>query len=203
MPDWRGDCVVIVGSGPSAAGAERELASRGRAVRVIVVNDSWRLCADADVAYACDGAWWKARQGLAPAFAGIRLTHDAGACAMFPGLRQVGIVRGCDEILTGEPGILGDGGNSGFQAINLAVQCGAARLILVGFDMRIDRGIHWHGKHDRGLSNPTERLLAKWRGIIDGQAPRLAELGVDVVNTSAVSALEAFPKRPLIEALQC
>jgi hypothetical protein len=203
LPAWRGDRAVIVGSGPSAAGAERELARRGRGVRVVAVNDSWRLCPDADIAYGCDGAWWKARQGLAQTFSGLRLTHDAGACIAFPGLRQVGIARGCDEILVGEPGILGDGGNSGFQAINLAVQCGARLLVLVGFDLRIDRGVHWHGKHGRGLNNPTERNLDRWRGIIDGSAPRLHELGVAVINASEVSALEAFPKLSLTEALQC
>jgi len=122
---------------------------------------------------------------------------------MFPGLRQVGIARGRDEILLDEPGVLGDGGNSGFQAINLALQYGSAKLILVGFDMRLDLGVHWHGKHGRGLNNPTARNLAKWRGIIDGCAPRLSELGVAVINASAVSALEAYPKMSLIEALQC
>lgn len=196
LPAWRGGRAVIVGSGPSAAGAERSLASRGRSVHVIAVNDSWRLCPDADVAYACDGAWWKARQGLA-SFQGLRLTHDAGACALFPGLRQVGIARGRDEILASEPGVLGDGGNSGFQAINLAVQCGARQLILVGFDMRLDRGIHWHGKHGRGLNNPNGANVARWRCIIDGCAPQLAAMGVSVVNCSAVSMLEAFPKLPL------
>lgn len=133
----------------------------------------------------------------------MRLTHDAAACLLFPGLRQVGIARGRDEILLEAPGVLGDGGNSGFQAINLAVQCGATKLILVGFDMRLDLGIHWHGKHDRGLNNPTARNLAKWRGVIDGRAAQLAELGVDVINASAVSALEAYPKMSLAEALQC
>lgn len=131
------------------------------------------------------------------------MTHDAAACLAYPGLRQVGIARGRDEILLDQAGILGDGGNSGFQAINLAVQCGATKLILVGFDMRLDLGVHWHGKHGRGLNNPTVKNLARWRGIIDGCAARLAELGVIVINASAVSALEAFPKMSLTEALQC
>jgi hypothetical protein len=200
LPAWCGGRAVIVASGPSAAGADRVLAGRGRDVRVIGVNDSWRLCPDADIVYACDGAWWTARQGLA-SFSGLRLTHDAGACATFRGLRQVGIARGRDEILLEQPGILGDGGNSGFQAINLAVQCGARQLILVGFDMRLDLGVHWHGRHGRGLNNPNGGNIARWRYIIDGQAQRLAELGVSVVNCSLVSALEAFPKLPLEEMI--
>lgn len=112
-------------------------------------------------------------------------------------------MRGCDEILVDQPGVLGDAGNSGFQAVNLAVQLGARRLLLIGFDMRLDLGIHWHGKHGRGLNNPTEANVAKWRRILDAAAPRLAALGVSVVNCSAVSALEAYPKMTLTEALQC
>jgi hypothetical protein len=38
-------------------------------------------------------------------FKGLRLAHDAGACAAFPGILQVAIARGCDEILAGEPGV--------------------------------------------------------------------------------------------------
>ena len=133
----------------------------------------------------------------------MRLTHDVAACLAYPGLRQVGIVRGCDEILVDRPGILGDGGNSGFQAINLAVQCGAAKIILIGFDMRLDHGVHWHGKHGRGLNNPSERNLAKWRRGLDGLAPWFDALGVRVINCSAVSALEAYPKMSLTGALQC
>lgn len=112
-------------------------------------------------------------------------------------------MRGCDEILTGTPGVLGDFGNSGGQALNLAVQCGVAKIIMVGFDMRLDHGVHWHGKHGRGLNNPSELNLAKWRRGLDGLAPRFAELGVSVVNASAVSALEVYPKMSLAEALQC
>lgn len=170
-------------------------------MRVLAVNEGYRLAA-ADVVYSCDGAWWKARQGLAE-FKGRRLTHDATACVAFPGIDQVAIARGRDEILTDAPGVIGDGGNSGFQAINLAVQFGAAKIILIGFDMRIDRGLHWHGKHGRGLNNPSDLNVAKWRRVIDGAAPRLASLGVAVINCSAVSALEAFPKLNLLEALQC
>lgn len=201
MPDWRGKTCIVIGSGPSAAGSAAELGKLDRGIRILAVNDSWQLAA-ADVVYACDGAWWKARQGLAQ-FKGLRLTHDATACVQFPGILQIAIARACDEILTGEPGLVGDSGNSGFQALNLAVQFGAVKIILIGFDMRLDLGLHWHGKHGRGLNNPSALNIAKWRRILDGQAPRLAALGVAVINCSAVSALEAFPKMSLAEALQC
>ncbi len=199
-PSWRGDTVIVIAGGPSAT--DVDLKGCGRCARILGVNDGYRLAA-CDVVYSCDGAWWKARQGLSSTFQGLRIAHDAAACVAFPGIRQVAVARGHDQILIDPPGVVGDSGNSGFQAINLAVQFGAAKIILIGFDMRLDLGIHWHGKHGRGLNNPSERNVAKWRRILDGQAPRLAEFGVTVINCSAVSALEAFPKMSLTEALQC
>lgn len=69
--------------------------------------------------------------------------------------------------------------------------------------MRIDRGLHWHGKHGKGLNNPMEKNVERWRRAIDGVAPILAALGIKAANCSAVSALAAYPKMSLEEALQC
>lgn len=75
--------------------------------------------------------------------------------------------------------------------------------MLVGYDLSLDQGVHWHGRHGGRLNNPTQRACARWRAIIDAQAPLLASLGVTVLNASPVSALAAFPKVPLEEALAC
>ena len=43
------------------------------------------------------------------------------------------------------------GGNSGFQAINLAFLWGATRIILLGFDCKAVAGKdHWFGQHPQG-----------------------------------------------------
>lgn len=93
------------------------------------------------------------------------------------------------------------GGNSGFQALNLAVQFGAKRIILVGFDMRLDLGVHWHGPHGKGLNNPRDILFASWRDALNGAAASLAGLGVEILNASPVSALTAYPIVDLREAI--
>jgi len=98
-------------------------------------------------------------------------------------------------------GLLGAGGNSGFQAINLAVQTGAARIGLIGFDMSLAAGVHWHGRHGGGLNNPRADVIAGWRYDLDAAAPKLAALGVEVVNLSAQSALTAYRHMTLEEAL--
>ncbi|MEI9964383.1 MAG: hypothetical protein WDM92_06425 [Caulobacteraceae bacterium] len=121
------------------------------------------------------------------------------------GVRQVSLRKDgagwCDRILHDEPGVIGAGGCSGFQALNLAVQFGARRIALVGFDARVDRGSHWHGDHGGGLHNPSEATAASWRRHLDAAAPALAALGVAVINASPLSLLQAFPRAPLEDAL--
>jgi hypothetical protein len=112
------------------------------------------------------------------------------------------VFRSQDRLLVGTFGEIGWGGNSGFGAINLAVQFGARRIILVGFDMRIDKGIHWHGPHKGGLTNPNAKNVERWRRVIEEAAPILGALGVEVINASPVSALGAYPKMSFTEAIE-
>lgn len=104
------------------------------------------------------------------------------------------MTKDVDHILTERPGVLGWGGNSGFHALNLAVQFGAQRIVLVGYDMHVSAGEHWHGRHPRGLNNPDARNTARWRRALDGVAPELSALGIEVLNASPTSALTAYPR---------
>lgn len=130
------------------------------------------------------------------------MSQDVSACTQFPKINAVRLVEG-DRMLTDEAGVIGGGGNSGFQAINLAVQFGARKIILVGFEMHVAQGAHWHGPHRGGLNNPAPASTSRWRDRLDGQAARLQSLGVRVLNTTADSALTAFAKVSMEEALKC
>lgn len=142
--------------------------------------------------YGCDGTWWKACNGV-PQFKGIKLTQDGIAAATYAGLHKVNVLAPeCNDLLIDEPGTIGAGGNSGFQAFNLAVQFGAKRIVLVGFDMRTDHGVHWHGPHGRGLNNPKAHNLMRWRRAFEASAAGIAAAGVDVINASPVSTLTSF-----------
>lgn len=100
-------------------------------------------------------------------------------------------------------GSIGWGGNSGFNALNLAAQFGCVKIILVGYDMRIDKGLHWHGKHVNALNNPTEKNVYRWRDAVNNAAPLLKSHGIEVLNTSPISTLTNYPKTTLEEALAC
>jgi len=204
FPDWSGETVVIVASGPSAKDVPLDLA-RGRA-KIIAINESWRLAPWADALYAADSQWWEKSRGV-PEFRGLRVTQGDATPRKYPRIRSISLVR-TGKIVRSPKGFLGAGSdsdghhaNSGFQALNLAVQFGTKRIVLVGYDMRIDLGFHWHGRHPDGMNNPRAAGIAVWRKVLDRNATRLSLMGVEVLNASPVSALTAYRKVTLDEAL--
>lgn len=200
-PDWRGETVVLIGGGPSAAEVDVE-AARGRA-RVIAINNSWQLCRWADILYACDLRWWERYLGSLREFGGLKLCSSPVALRRGWVDGHVRITQGDDRFQPGPPGTVGWAGNGGFHMLNLAVQMGARRVLLVGFDMRVDHGVHWHGLHDGKLDNPKARNVERWRRCMDEAAPVIAEAGTEVINCSRISALESWPKMAIEEALEC
>ncbi len=200
-PNWSGDVAAIVASGPSAKTANVGLL-KGRA-RVIAIKKSVELVPFADVVYGCDAPWWRSVQGLMK-FQGLKLAYDRGVCGSEYGIRKVEIPEpASNDLLFGETGRIGAGGNSGFQALNLALQFGAERILLIGFDMHGRSGEHWYGRNNWSMcSNPTEDNYWRWRKAFERAAPVIAARGAEVINTSTISDLNCFPKLSIERALQ-
>lgn len=199
-PDWRGEACAIVASGPSAKNAGVDLL-RNR-IRVVAINDSYRLCPWADVLYGCDATWWRVKDGV-PEFQGLKITQDTAAVAKYPDIHKVTLKDlKHDALVWDERGVIGAGGNSGFQAFNLVVQFGAVDIALVGFDMRVDNGLHWHGRHLPPLHNPDFQNVARWVRAFNGATESLLLRRVSVVNCSMESAVECFPKMKVEEVLK-
>lgn len=196
-PSWEGETVVIVASGPSAKDAPIDLA-RSRA-KVIAINTSWQLAPWADILFACDLTWWDRAHGC-PEFRGLKLTIDKTAAKRF-GLGYVHCQKPDDRLFIEPKNTVGWGGNSGFHCLNLAVQFGCSKIILVGYDMTIRHGLHWHGAHPKGMNNPKSGNVERWRRAIDAAARVIEPLGIKVINCSPVSALQNYPKLTLEEAL--
>ena len=204
--DWRGECVAIVGAGPSAktAGVEK-LKDR---IHVIAINESYRLCPWAEILYSCDADWWKLRAVEVANFPGIKLTLDDPANPIhFEGINKLKIAKHnnsewINDFRFDVPGVVGSGGNSGFQMVNLAAQFGATGIALVGIDMRHSGDVHWHGRHPSPLRNPDVGQFLQWRKHLDGHAHKLFARGIDVVNCSHFSALTAFPTLTINQMLE-
>jgi len=187
---WPGSTIVCIGTGPSLTGADVAYC-RNRA-RVIVVNDAYRLADWADVLYACDGKWWywhRQAKDLA-AFEGLKYALDPKAHAYGAQvLRNTG-----DTGLDVRPDCVRNGRNSGYQAINLAVHLGAARILLLGYDMQ---GDHYFGHHPDQSRPPFGVCLKRFQTLVKP----LRDLQVAVINCTRKTALTCFPCQPLEEAL--
>lgn len=202
---WPNSTVVCIATGPSLTPEDVNFV-RGKA-RIIAINDSYRLAPFADILYACDVRWWKWQ--FEDNAAAIRSFAGPKFCMQPPPSRRkdlkpewgLSVLRNAGETgLELDPAAgLKTGGNSGYQAINLAVQLGAARILLLGYDMSLGRGgkAHWFGSHPQG--GPPK--LTKFRLNFPTIAPPLKEAGVEVLNCSRRSALTCFPKVALDRAL--
>jgi hypothetical protein len=198
-PDWRDECAAIVASGPTIK--KMDLDCLKDRIHALVIKETWKRCPWAEVLYGCDAPWWMHNKGV-PGFKGIKLCHGAQATAQYEDVHKVNI-KMVDEILTEEPLLVGNGGNSGFQALNLLVQFGVKNVILVGFDLHDRGGVHWYGRNTApGMNNPMKVNFDRWRRGYEAVKKRLKELGVEVINTSPESDLHVFKNQSLEDTMR-
>jgi hypothetical protein len=202
FPDWSGCAAVIVASGPSAKNINLDILREKSRVKVVAIKESYRLC-QPDVIYGCDAHWWRANNGL-PEYRGIKIAWEAILSEVCPDIRLIRIDVHNDKMLFDTPGLIGSGGNSGFQALNLCLQFGARLIVLVGFDLHDKSGLHWYGRNGwNGANNPSEANFFRWRKAFKIAAPIIANLPADVANATRYSECKAFRFVPSVEvALQ-
>lgn len=225
-PDWNGRTVAILAGGPSL---QREHFARVRLerdadrLRVIAINDSYLLAPWADVHYAADAKWhrWHT-QGIDKPLLGLRAEDIRTRWAAFMGQKctietsvtdaQGKPLRVCDIPdsvhamrcvhgfgLSVNPEFLVTGKHGGFQALNLATLAGASRVLLLGVDAKMINGLrHWHGEHP---TSNGEKVYAEMKDSFAKAADDLKKAGVEVINCSLTSAIDAFPRVALEEAL--
>ncbi len=193
------ECVVAA-TGPSLTPAVADACS---GQHVLAVNDAYKLMPYAEVLYACDAEWWAIHEGCA-GFKGERWSsHQSSANEKMNVAERYGInlIAGTDgNEFSMDPSFIRYGSNSGFQAINLAILFGAKRIILVGFDMRINGSKHFFGDHPDPLYNREEfeSLVPNFR-IAALALPK----EISIVNATPGSRLDCFPMLPLEEILGC
>ena len=191
---------VVIASGPSLTAEDcehvRQWRERGGG-RVIVVNTTYRLAPWADAIYACDAKWWE--QNIDDV---RRLTRAALWTQSKPAANRYGLqlVRSRRADGLGRDAVH-YGGNSGYQAINLAYLWGASRIVLLGYDMQHTGGKgHWHPDHPwkPGVKPPVRNWVPRFARL----AQDLVAEGVSVVNATRQTALACFEKRPIDAALE-
>jgi len=183
---------ICIASGPSITPEDVEYC-RGKG-RVYAVKEAYLLAPWADVLYCADFDWWGAKKGV-PEFAGEKYTVNYDTAKKY-GLKYI---EGTSSIEWGETeALIAYGGNSGFQAMNLAYVKGATKIILLGYDYGARGGQkHWfdNTKHAR---DSRKSDFASWTQRMHSAAKHIK---IPVINCSMHSAIECFPKIPLRQAI--
>jgi uncharacterized Rossmann fold enzyme len=176
---WRGETVAIFGTGPSLTQQQVDSVEH---LPTIAINDAYRLAPWADMLYAADIKWWEMNPE-AHKFPGMKVS--CSYTMIWPEilcLRQTG-TTGFEP----KPDSVRTGGNSGYQAIHVAIHAKARKVLLFGFDFH---GTHFFGRHEAPLRNTEPEQFLRW-------APRFAELngrGTEIVNCTPGSALDCFQR---------
>lgn len=184
-----GQAVAVFATGSSMS---QEVADevRARGLPAIAVSDAFRLAPWASILYSADTKWWDANPDAAD-FAGIKVCNQQNNRT-----KGVVFIRGSGRLgFDPDPGAIRTGGNSGYQAVHVAIHTGAALILLFGFDMQ---GTHYFGPHRAPLRNTSPHSFRNWVdrfGALNGRGAR-------IVNCSPSSALRCFPKQTLDEALR-
>lgn len=195
--------VFCLATGPSLTAFDVD-AVRGRGT-VIVVNDAYRLAPWADVLYSSDRYWWNHYRGV-PTFGGLRATIEFSptryASELLKHAPEMYFLRntGHQGVETDPTGIRTCGQNSGGAAVNLAVHLGARRIVLLGYDCGVPGSKrHFFGDHPRNLSQISP--YPTWRTAFETMRAPLDALGIEVVNCSRSTSINAFRCAPLAEVL--
>jgi len=152
---------------------------------------------DAPYHYACDGKWWDIHYSDVKAgYKGVSHTIDDVDHPDRNPKPEYDLIRlkskqsgglGKEYIHYGVSG----GGNSGFQAVNLAYQMGAGTIILLGFDMF---GTHYFGKHPLKLdvNSPFKAFIQSFESITQD---------IEIINCTRSTALTCFKRQRLEDIL--
>jgi hypothetical protein len=204
-PIFSGETVFCLASGPSLTA---EIAERIRGRRTIVVNSSCRLAPWADVLYFTDSSWYEARRELVAAWPGLVVSMSRIAKRELPDkVRRIEGIGDPSAMIPGQfprPGapVVRQGRTSGHTAVSLALALGAARIVLVGYDMRVVDGREHHHQEYSGPRD-LDQYARDFVPAFKGWHADARELGVEILNATPGSALTEFPFIPLDEALAC
>ena len=156
--------------------------------------------------YACDERWWNVHYSEVKATFKGKLwsqdkswTRDENGKSVPYTLPDINYVESrANYGLSVAPGVIHQGQNSGYQAINLALMLGYNTVALLGFDMQ-GRGEHWFGQHaSPDLSQKTDY------GALCREFERMKPdlYGLTVINCTRSTGLTCFPRMKLEDFLE-
>lgn len=194
-PIYKGDTVYLVGGGPSLSTFNWDSL---RDKSVIAINKSYQYVPFAKVIFWTDSrfyTWYhnELQKLTVDKYTITNSIHYDDSVKLLKKGKRHGLERG-DSIIS-------HGDNSGYAAINLAYHLGAAKIVLLGYDMGGNGKSHFHDGYPVKETSDhiyQNRFIPAFPHI----AKDLKAEGIPVYNTSKVSPLTCFPKISIEESLR-
>lgn len=198
-PMFKGEKAFVMATGPSLDDDVIDHIYGLHGWRYIGISDCYRICPFLDFFYACDDRWWNIHYSSVMYWAGCENGYwctEQQTQKKYTDLYRIS-GRSGDGWST-DPALIHYGSNSGYQITNCALHLGVTTMILLGFNMQmVANKKHFFGDHPQGLAqNSSYQSFASAFNMI-----KPAQYGVDVINATPQSALTAFPKMSLDEAI--
>ena len=190
------ETIYIIGGGPSLKNFDvKTLIGK----KTIAINKAIIYHPTAKVLYWTDGRFYTWFKNEVDNYKGLKFALKPGSQYT----RDIQVLRkGKTHGLEEDPQVLAHGFNSGHAAINLAYHLGAARIILLGFDMGNDgTQTHFHdGYPTRAAGDKIyhEKFLPGFKQL----NVEIKTKGIEIYNASPYSRLNIFPKITIEQALQ-
>lgn len=183
---------LIIASGPSLTRDDCE--ALRRVGNIVAVNCAVFFAPWANYLFAADNVWWR---------------HYGEKVEWFKGHRVSRTGKRTDVEMWRGKGWARTGGNSGHMAIQYAVEQGATKIALLGFDQqKTDGKAHFHADHPKQAKDGRRTNMANaggimaWPRLMTKTSVELEERGVKVVNLSRQTALRCFPRMSVEQFLE-
>ena len=199
--DWTNETVFILGGGPSVSKLIPDI-SVLKDRKVIAVNNGYKLAPFSDILIFADAAWYEWHRNDLPDFEGLKFCGAWGGNKGQYADDIIQLEKTGDSEIDMHKGFV-RGKNTGYQAINLAMQLGAKNIVLLGFDMKFDDkgNANWHTDHKRtGRPGIYKEAMLPFFPSIQEYIDK-NQLDVHIYNINKDSELDVFPYKSIEEFL--
>jgi hypothetical protein len=194
----RDDTIVCIGTGPSLT-VDQVQAARARGFRLFVCNAAFKVALDAELLYAVNLEWWDHYHAEVLDLPCEKWTTNRAAADKY-GLNWIE-ERGADGLST-RPDYIHHGHGSGYSLVSMAHRKGAARVLLLGYDLRY--APDYDGRRRVAGSTPRHSELVLERGEYPAPMQHWPSVHVrDGVHLELLRLYRSIHDQGLIEIVCC
>lgn len=203
---FEGEAAFVYATGPSLTEEVLERAHSVDGWRHIAISDYYRTGYPCDFYYACDHRWWNIHYEAVKEWNGCENGLWCTEPRTKAAYRDLHLIAGCGkEGWSTQQDLIHYGGNSGYQILNIAFLLGIKYMVLLGFNMSRapipgktkGAAAHFFGEHPQGLGRTGgyKNFEHRFHTI------KPEKHGVTVINATRNTALKAFPRMRLRDAV--